>query len=407
MAITEKFQAVQQVLAPSPPAGPLLEALAPNTDITSDSEDYWFEQIRPDFTQSNLSIIAAGKKFILAKAALKGKLGAFGQLVERFDTDLGKVERLMKVARHPVLSKSAHAPILPVSWMTLYILAALPAEVMEGFIANGTIHPRLGRNQAELLVQQFRPGSNSGEDPGSDDDHGGDRGHHGDHDESRRRDHDGGSYDDADNAVDQGHGLDRDGGDRYEPADGEANAPASQIVAPDDIGPDSVSEARRLQARVDELQNELRRRDFEILDLKREIDELRVEAAKQPPDLMAVWRVSTADELTAQLSRINAQDFLQVMPPAWRPELERRVLGLLAGRPETKHLTLTAALQTALGYLAIADAPQTSKAVGLSQERAALGALRGIVRLYPDFHDLTVNIQKEQKKQQRLRRRAG
>src|SRR5262249_3901645 len=76
-------------------------------------------------------------------------------LVEvELEMDLGTVERQMKIARNPVLADSAHAPNLPISWMTLYVLASLPLKVLEGFIKYGTVHPGLKRTVAERLVQQ-------------------------------------------------------------------------------------------------------------------------------------------------------------------------------------------------------------------------------------------------------------
>lgn len=37
-------------------------------------------------------------------------------------------EKLMKIASHPLLSKSEHVPILPPAWGTLYELTKLPPE---------------------------------------------------------------------------------------------------------------------------------------------------------------------------------------------------------------------------------------------------------------------------------------
>jgi hypothetical protein len=50
------------------------------------------------------------------------------------------------------------------------------------------------------------------------------------------------------------------------------------------------------------------------------------------------------------------------------------------------------AFRTALGCLKIADDPQTSRPVTLSQEIAALSALRGLARMHPDFNGLSVGF---------------
>src|SRR5262249_8398461 len=62
----------------------------------------------------------------------------------------------MVIARHPVLSDSAHAPILPFSWMTLYTLAKIPPEILFQFLVDGLVHPHLKRKEAERLVERAR-----------------------------------------------------------------------------------------------------------------------------------------------------------------------------------------------------------------------------------------------------------
>jgi hypothetical protein len=141
------------------------------------AEQDWFERIRPDFTQGNLGFIAGAKKLIDAKRALKKRDGSFPRVVKKLGMDLGKAERLMKIARHPVLGNSAHAPIMPVAWTTLYTLAVLPPALLEQLIADGAIHPDLERQQAEQLVREAR-GRNDrrGRNRDGDDDHGADGG---------------------------------------------------------------------------------------------------------------------------------------------------------------------------------------------------------------------------------------
>jgi hypothetical protein len=128
----------------------------------SGPEDEWFHRIRPDFAQGNISIIAGAKKLIEAKQALRKRNGSFIRLVERLEMDLGKAERLMKIARHSVLSDSAHAPNLPLSWMTLYTLSQIPAKQLSKLIEEGAVHPYLERKEAERLVQQVRQSNSRG-----------------------------------------------------------------------------------------------------------------------------------------------------------------------------------------------------------------------------------------------------
>jgi hypothetical protein len=122
--------------------------------------DEWAEIVRPHFSQGNVNFIAGAAKLIEAKKALK-KHGKFIELVEvKLRMDISTVERWMRIARNQVLANSAHAPNLPLSWMTLYTLSQLPSNVLERFIEDGTVNPDLGRKEAERLVKKVR-GSNA------------------------------------------------------------------------------------------------------------------------------------------------------------------------------------------------------------------------------------------------------
>src|SRR5262249_16644577 len=121
----------------------------------------WFEYCAPDFTLTNVNKISGANKLIEAKAAFKGPKGSNGSkgskgsftlLVEGLGMDLGKAERLMVIARHPVLSNSAHAPILPLNWMTQYTLAKISPGALAQLIADERMHPGLERKEAERMV---------------------------------------------------------------------------------------------------------------------------------------------------------------------------------------------------------------------------------------------------------------
>ena len=106
-------------------------------------EEEWGARIRPHFSRGNTLYIAGWAELAEAKRDLKKRGGSFIALVEvQLEMDLGTVERQMKIARNPVLADSAHAPNLPISWMTLYVLASLPLKVLEGFIKDGTNWPQ-------------------------------------------------------------------------------------------------------------------------------------------------------------------------------------------------------------------------------------------------------------------------
>ena len=64
-------------------------------------------------------------------------------------------QKLLRIARHPVLGNAAHAQYLPAAWSTLYELARLPAPVIEAKLASGEITPDLERKD----VLTWRPGA--------------------------------------------------------------------------------------------------------------------------------------------------------------------------------------------------------------------------------------------------------
>jgi hypothetical protein len=112
---------------------------------------------------------------------------------------------------------------------------------------------------------------------------------------------------------------------------------------------------------------------------------------KPVPDWVVAWQKTPDGEKTRGLERLRLQDFLTVIPVAWRTELLRRRNNLDSGTPDSK---ITTILQTALSNIAAAISPATSEIVAKSQEQAALNALRGLHRalggIGRDLHDVEV-----------------
>jgi hypothetical protein len=112
---------------------------------------------------------------------------------------------------------------------------------------------------------------------------------------------------------------------------------------------------------------------------------------KPVPDWVAAWQKTPDGEKTRGLERLRLQDFLTVIPVAWRTELLRRRNNLDSGTPDSK---ITTILQTALSNIAAAISPATSEIVAKSQEQAALNALRRLHRalggLGRDLHDVKI-----------------
>ncbi len=230
------------------------QAVSPTTP---DSVTAWFEYVAPDFTQSNVATITGVKKLIEAKKALKKREGSFLQLLEALGQDADKIERLIIIAMHPVLSDSALARNLPLGWTTQFALAKIPPDTLLGFIADGTISPNLTRREAEALAKRAR-GSNSKNGNGASADLGDARGDaHNDVHSNAHGDAAGNTRGDAHSDADDDGGDDHDGGDndelQREEVDGTA---AAQNAARNDVGENSPSEIERKLARLDELERE-------------------------------------------------------------------------------------------------------------------------------------------------------
>lgn len=122
----------------------------------------WADQVNVHVEKAAASVIAAGRVLIDAKAdkphgewerLFAGHPQAVKQPV-RFT--IGTAERLMVIARHQVLSKSAHAPTLPSSWMTLYELTKLPDATLTTALRDGRVHPGMERREARALREPMR-----------------------------------------------------------------------------------------------------------------------------------------------------------------------------------------------------------------------------------------------------------
>jgi hypothetical protein len=336
---------------------------------TAETEPYyvetvWFNEIRADFAQGNISFIAGAKKLITAKADMKGVKGcSFIRLVEKLGMDLSTAERLMKIARHPVLGDSAHAPNLPVSWMVLYTLAALSAETLEQFIADGTVHPGLERKQAECLVRKARE-SNSNGGGVCGDDRDDDRGDTHDDDGGDAHDRDGG-----DAGGDTGDGdvnIDSCAGAEPKTEDASPTQPATRDIT---VGPDSPGEIQRKLARLEELERENRRQAIQLTGYESEIEEMKAAAAQTPkPDLIT----------TEALAALTLPKFLAIMPAEWRPELMSRArTGKSVADAAEPFLKASEILRKALSLVQTASkTPDITPIVAASNEKEAINSLR-------------------------------
>lgn len=122
------------------------------------------DRVNQHLEKAAASVIDAGRALIEIKQTVsRGEwsrlfMGASDAVAQPIRISLGTAERLMKIAGHPVLSKSAHAPILPSSWMTLYELTKVPDEQLTTALTDGRITPGMQREDAVALRGAVGPG---------------------------------------------------------------------------------------------------------------------------------------------------------------------------------------------------------------------------------------------------------
>jgi hypothetical protein len=98
------------------------------------------------------NIIERGRVLIEAKEELEH--GSFEATVKKH-FDLPTAQRLMKIARHPILANAAHAPLLPPSWCTLYELTKLDHDLLCEKIADGAINPKTERKDVMAIRDEI------------------------------------------------------------------------------------------------------------------------------------------------------------------------------------------------------------------------------------------------------------
>ncbi len=114
----------------------------------------WTTAITAAWQKSVTAIIEAGQLLIAAKASLP-----HGEWMKMIRTELpfkqSTVNKLMSIARHPLLTKSELATKLPASWATLHELSLLPAPRLKSALKEGLINPRTERPAVRALRPDF------------------------------------------------------------------------------------------------------------------------------------------------------------------------------------------------------------------------------------------------------------
>jgi hypothetical protein len=121
------------------------------SEVAPKQRERWVGLIRTAWCKTVAAFIETGRLLNEAKRELPH--GSFMEMIDhRLPFTPGTAERLMFIARNPIISDSAHGPNLPPSWHTLYVLAKLPPENLRAKIESGAIHPKLERKEAKRFV---------------------------------------------------------------------------------------------------------------------------------------------------------------------------------------------------------------------------------------------------------------
>lgn len=99
--------------------------------------------------QEHLSV---GAKLIEAKASLQ--YGEWGRLVKLLPFGNNTAQRLMSISDDPRLANTAHGPLLPTSWRSLYELTKLDDDQWALAKEGGLIRPDLERAIEEKIDEQ-------------------------------------------------------------------------------------------------------------------------------------------------------------------------------------------------------------------------------------------------------------
>jgi hypothetical protein len=102
------------------------------------------------------TVIACGKIYLEAKEALPhGEFGKFTDLLqEKLRVSTRIAQMLMKIAKHPVLSKTKFFSVLPGSYVTLHAMTSLPDDLLEQMLVDGMINSGTSRARVEELKEE-------------------------------------------------------------------------------------------------------------------------------------------------------------------------------------------------------------------------------------------------------------
>lgn len=118
----------------------------------------WADRVNKRMAASVAAVIEVGRELAAARAALEhGEWSRMFAGVERpVQFSMNTANRLIAVAKHPVLSNGAHGHRLPSSWRTLYELTKLSEPVLLVAISGGRVHADMERQDVAELREEVQ-----------------------------------------------------------------------------------------------------------------------------------------------------------------------------------------------------------------------------------------------------------
>jgi Protein of unknown function (DUF3102) len=114
--------------------------------------EQWADRICGQIGKTVESIIEVGRLLVKAKKDLPH--GEWGRMFDEQLVTFGvrTAERLMTIAKHPVLSNTTHASYLPPSWTTIYDLTKVEPKRLNAAFKDGLIVPDMPRKAVKALL---------------------------------------------------------------------------------------------------------------------------------------------------------------------------------------------------------------------------------------------------------------
>jgi len=119
----------------------------------------WAVKINAAWRKAAEAYIECGQHLLDAKKALNSH-GEWTKLLtdEKYLAfEERTAQRLMKIAKNPVLTKPTHGSLLPPSYRTLEVLSRIPNDKLLIYIKKGDVHANMEREDAEELVEMLKP----------------------------------------------------------------------------------------------------------------------------------------------------------------------------------------------------------------------------------------------------------